>query len=178
MIWRWCCSQSRCINGKIEVDLKLVKKELDIAPWIDALHLWILPDWATHVGAMVTIVGTVLLFVLVPGPSESTPMVENYSVRYITSGETIHLTLVEAAQQGIEIHPGDSVRVEANMVDGVEVHCKWHAILRDRLNPEQGSAAWYRAQLGDTDDVIVILIESKCRTRERWTTIPVTIRHP
>jgi hypothetical protein len=178
IVWRWRCSPPLYLDGKIELDIKFARKELDIAPLIDALHFWTMPDWRSYVGAVVAVVGAVLLILLAPRPTEPTPRIESYSVRYFNSGETIYLTLATAAEEGIEIVPGGSVLVTANLVDTVGVHCTWQAMQGGQLNPEPGCAAQYSAPLQEAEDVICITIESECRTRECWATVPVRIRYP
>jgi hypothetical protein len=174
--WRWRCSRPGTVDAK--ASLKTVKRELVIAAWIDALHFWRLPAWATYVGALAAALVAVLLFLFLPGPRESTPMVEGYSVRYVASGETVHLTRLEAAEQGVEVQAGASVLITPDVMGDADARCTWYAIKGGRLIPEQGCAARYSAPLHETNDVISILIESECRTCEWWATVRVTIRQP
>jgi hypothetical protein len=177
VVWPLFRPQERVASSNVEVEILGLKVSVNLAFLVDALHLGVPPPWVTYVGVPVVIVSVALSIYLVPGTPESTPIVESYLVFY-NGGETVNLGPGEATKQGIELRPGHSVLIGVNIMDNADVHCTWDATQGDKPRPEQGCASWYTAPLRENKDLISILIQSKCKTRERQVNLPVKIRYP
>jgi hypothetical protein len=175
MTWRLVSLRLPEVECPVKVNLRVVEFELDASRWLDALHPWTIPGWGIYLGLGAASAVAVVLMFLIPYSNESRPVVEHYLVRYTATGNSRILTLDEAAQEGILLGPGMSIRITISLLGNDEVHCAWDAKFGGRVDPDPGCTAQYTAPNCPIEDVIGIRIESRCRTHTEWRNLHVRV---
>lgn len=171
LIWRLLAPVIREFSDSIEVGSVAVPIRV-LVSLLDALHLWIRPDWVSWVLSIILFAAAVVLGLSPVSPfriEETPPIVQKFCVHHADgSTETF------AVGDFVKVRAYTQVLVEAAVSDQAEVSCRWFAVKGMQL-PARGCATLYSPPLEGNRDALSVLAESPGKTWQTFAGLHINV---
>lgn len=171
LIWHLLAPVIREFSDSIEVGPVAFPIRV-LVSLLDALHLWIRPDWVSWVLSIILFAAAVVLGLSPVSPfriEETPPIIQKFCV-YHADGSTETF----AVGDFVKVRAYTQVLVEAEVSDQAEVSCMWFAVKGMQL-PARGCATLYSPPLEGNRDALSVLAESPGKTWQTFAGLHINI---